>query len=389
MPTATTVEPEVEQGTLRVPDLVGIQATQAIEELRALGLLPTTMSLVVDGDDSQAGYVVALHPPATTPIRARGRVKISVARRPQRKSSPAAQLALDITSAPHDTDATPPSPPGTRPAASGQHTPVLTPPAENHADLTRDTTSEAAGAAGEWERMRQAEAERFAAEQPGADPENVYAFPPGDAEPSAQPTAAGDASSEHQQARLAARRRAHHHYRRLSGRQKLAVAVILTLTLLVALTALSTHSAQHHATTKISARVRASTERNATRRRQPALTRQHPGPAPRTPTVHTVRVRTRTRTRVLTVTVTTPAPPPVATPPAASTPPPTPTTPAVTPEPAAPTSQHPTVKPPADAAHKPASAHAPAVKNASGAGGGSTVLENPDGQIVPPSPIEP
>ena len=56
---------------IEVPDLVGLNADQAIHKLRELGLLPCTWSAGVQ-DVNDAGVVLGLDPPAGSPVRPQG-----------------------------------------------------------------------------------------------------------------------------------------------------------------------------------------------------------------------------------------------------------------------------------------------------------------------------
>ncbi|MGH2885595.1 MAG: PASTA domain-containing protein, partial [Solirubrobacteraceae bacterium] len=66
---------------IEVPDLVGDKADQAIQDLRALGLMPIMWSAAVE-DVNDAGFVLGLDPPAGTAVRPKAHVTMSVATHP-------------------------------------------------------------------------------------------------------------------------------------------------------------------------------------------------------------------------------------------------------------------------------------------------------------------
>jgi len=66
---------------IEVPDLVGLNADQAIHKLRELGLLPCTWSAGVQ-DVNDAGVVLGLDPPAGSRVRPRALITMSVASHP-------------------------------------------------------------------------------------------------------------------------------------------------------------------------------------------------------------------------------------------------------------------------------------------------------------------
>jgi beta-lactam-binding protein with PASTA domain len=66
---------------IEVPDLVGVRADHAIQQLRELGLLPNMWSAAVE-DVNEAGIVLGLDPPAGSPVRRRALITMSVAAHP-------------------------------------------------------------------------------------------------------------------------------------------------------------------------------------------------------------------------------------------------------------------------------------------------------------------
>ncbi len=405
---------------IEVPDLVGDKADQAIATLRELGLMPVTWSAAVN-DVKEAGFVLGLEPPAGSTVRAKTLITLSVATHPDfqghadgdldllpdtpmqpplawplsgatgfanpdpEADSRARTVTFPTADAP-DTVSVPASP---TPDAAFTEIPqdadasveALTPGAA--AGLYVDDVSapvpspDQLAADAEWDRLRAAEAARHpstaTAIQQAAPAPTVLADEPDDLH--------RERASE-DQARRDARRRSARRYRRLTGRQKALIGVVLAPTLLLVAAAVSGHKPATHQTAHALAR------RGTRSARGPST----PAVLPQTPTsVPPRRVeRVRTRTRVVTVTVTTPSPHPRPSHSSSHTPAasgPTPYTPpvsthtSVTPAVAPSVTENRTAPASSPQPSAPASAH----PTSSGTGGRST-LQSPDGATAPPQP---
>jgi hypothetical protein len=416
---------------IEVPDLVGDKADQAIQQLRALGLMPITWSAAVD-DVNDAGFVLGLDPPPGTPVRPKGHVTMSVATHPDFQGyaddgpgappDPAVQTPLTWPlSSPTGFAVAKPAP--TYEAFTDAFPTAVTPdapsaPASSPFDAAfREVRHDAVGpssaaaptpgvaadlyaldvsapvptpdeisADSDWERLRAAEAARHAADPHGsteAEAASTILHPSVGVAEAASPDSA---EALEEQARREARRRSARRHRRVTLKQKMIVGGVLALTLLIVLGAMSGHKpvgrpAAAHAT-----------PHRATR---PARTTTAPPPVPRhkRPKARKPRVivRWRTRTRVVRVKVHTPAssnPQPSASSPATpvSAGPSTPAAPS-TGAGVAPTSSGASASRPAAStpSHQPASTPSSADSRSSGHGGGST-LQSPDGSTAPPQP---
>jgi hypothetical protein len=417
---------------IEVPDLVGDKADQAIQQLRALGLMPITWSAAVE-DVSDAGFVLGLDPPPGSPVRPKTHVTMSVATHPDFQGH-----AEDAPGAPPDppvqtpltwplsspTGFAAPTPAPTSEALTEASSTAATPdapsaPASSRFDAAfREVRHDAAGpssaapttpgvaadlyaldlsapvptpdemsADAEWDRLRAAEAARHAADQGGStDPEvapmsEQPAVVVGDAAPP------DGAEALEEQARREARRRSARRHRRLTLKQKMIVGGVLALTVLIVLGAMSGHkpvahpaAAAHTAPRRVTPSARTATV--------PAKVATHKRPRARKPPVI---VRWRTRTRVVRVKVHTPAPSnPQAS--GSSSAAPAGTSPSASAAPStgagvAPTSSGATAGRPAapTPSHQPASTPSSADSRSSGHGGGST-LQSPDGSTAPPQP---
>jgi hypothetical protein len=444
-----------------LPDLVGVKAAQAIEQLRALGLTPVPLASVVP-DVDQAGYVLGLDPPATTQVRAKARITLSVATHPDFDGRAEAGIAEPLSapvqpplhwpqSAPagiatpepeYDPSAlngaptsaaTPdvsfaPAPPPPGDAAFGEFpqdggssradSATVGVAAESYVDdLSAPVPTPGDFAAlDEWDRLRNDEASRFVDEHvPAEGGATVEA-------PVIRPSVAGGEQTDLERERAAeekakhdARRRSARRYRRLTFKQKLIVAGVFALTLLLVVAAASNHKPHADRTAKKTVATHTTTHSTPVKK-HPAPTKHKPPVKPKRRVI--VRTRTRTRTKVVTVTVKTPTTP-VPTDNTSSYVPPastgnvdnyTPTTPVAS-ETHAPTSTvatdtqapthtvasathttsraAPTKRPTSSASSsKPAHTHASAEPTSSGTGGAST-LQNPDGATAPPNPTQP
>jgi len=420
-----------------VPDLVGQKAAHAIEQLRDLGLTPVPLPAVV-ADLSQAGYVLGLDPPPTSPVRAKQRVTLSVATHPDFDGR--AEAGIDeLPSTPvqpplawpqsADAGVASPEPEFDPRALSRAPTSAATPgvssaPAPSLGDAAfgefphdrgdsradSPTSGVAAepyeddlaasvptpddyAALDEWDRMRAAEEASYANEHaPVASANTLEATFV--ASPIVQPEQA-DVERERvaeEEAKREARRRSARRYRRLTIKQKLIVGAVFALTLVLVVAAASNHKPRAHRAaavtkpTKTEARAKATKHRVAPKKHKPA--------APAKQRVIVVRTRTRTRTKVVTVTVTTPTSTPTSSDTSSYVPPASSSV-TQTHAPATSTTTTPVTKAPAKApakspssSTKPASTHASADPTSSGTGGGST-LQNPDGATAPPNPTQP
>jgi hypothetical protein len=420
-PTARAVE---------VPDLVGDKADQAIQQLRALGLMPITWSSAVE-DVNDAGFVLGLDPPPGTPVRPKGHVTMSVATHPDFQghgedaidappdppvqtpltwplSSPtgfAAPAATPTSGALTDafpTAATPdaPSAPASSPfdaafrevrhdaagpSSAAQPTPGVA--ADLYAlDIAAPVpTPDEISADAEWDRLRAAEAARHAAGQrDSTDSETAPTIvqPAVGADEAAAPDSA---QALEEQARREARRRSARRHHRLTLKQKAIVGGVLALTLLIVLGAMSGHKPVAPAGAHTAAHLATAPARTTA---APAPPAQHKRPKPRKPRVI---VRWRTRTRVVRVKVHTPAP---SNPQAIGSSPAAPVS-AGPSTAAAPTTGAGVAPPSSDGSASPPAASTPSQKTAStpssadsrssGHGGGST-LQSPDGSTAPPQP---
>jgi hypothetical protein len=416
---------------IEVPDLVGDKADQAIQQLRALGLMPITWSAAVD-DVKDAGFVLGLDPPPGSPVRPKAHVTMSVATHPdfqghaddgpEAQPDPPVQTPLTWplssptgfaapTSAPtyeaftdaFPTAATPdaPSAPASSPIDAAfrevRHDAVgpssaAAPSPGVAADLyALDVsgpvpTPDEISADADWERLRAAEAARHAADPNGStNPEAAPTIvqPTVAADEAASP---GSAEALEEQARREARRRSARRHRRLTLKQKMIVGGVLALTLLIVLGAMSGHkpvgrpAAAHTAPHRATPPARTATT--------PAPGARHKHPTARKPRVIVCR---RTRMRLVQVKVHTPAP---SNPQPSGSPPATPVS--ASPSTAAASStgagvaqtsssapaSHPATSTPS---HQPASTPSSADSRSSGHGGGST-LQSPDGSTAPPQP---
>jgi PASTA domain-containing protein len=417
---------------IEVPDLVGDKADQAIQQLRALGLMPITWSAAVD-DVKDAGFVLGLDPPPGSPVRPKAHVTMSVATHPDFQGhaddgpdappdppvqtpltwplssptgfaapTPAPTYAAFTDASPTAATSDAPSAPASSPidaafrevrhGAVGPSSAAAPPPgvaADLYAlDVSAPVpTPDEISTDADWERLRAPEAARHAADPNGStNPEAAPTIvqPTVAADEAASP---GSAEALEEQARREARRRSARCHRRLTLKQKMIVGGVLALTLLIVLGAMSGHkpvgcpavaalTAPHRATPPA---------RTAT---TPAPVAPHKHPKARKPRVI---VRWRTRTRVVRVKVRTPAP---------SNPQPSGSSPA-TPVSAGPSTatasstgagvaqtssgapaNHPATSTPS---HQPASTPSSADSRSSGHGGGST-LQTPDGSTAPPQP---
>jgi hypothetical protein len=417
---------------IEVPDLVGDKADQAIQELRALGLMPITWSSAIE-DVNDAGFVLGLDPPPGTPVRPKAHVTMSVATHPDFQghadnaldsppdpqvqtpltwplssptgfAAPAATPTSEALTDAFQTAATPdaPSAPASSPFdaafrevrrdAVGPSSAAEEPTPGVAADLyARDIaapvpTPEEISADAEWDRLRAAEASRHAAgrgDSTESEPAPTIAQPAVTSDDAAPP---GSAEALEEQARREARRRSARRHRRLTLKQTAIVGGVLALTLLIILGAMSGH--------KPTVRPPAAAHIAAHRATAPAGT----APAPSTPAPHKrpkarkprVIVRWRTRTRVVRVKVQTPAP---SNPQASGSSPAAPVSAGRSTEAApstgagvAPTSSgapasHPATSTPS---HQPATPSS-ADSRSSGHGGGRA-LQSPDGSTAPPQP---
>lgn len=405
---------------IEVPDLVGDKADQAIATLRELGLMPVTWSAAV-ADVKEAGFVLGLEPPAGTTVRARTLITLSVATHPDfqghdvdldlqpdrpmqpplawplsaptgfaRPASEAGSQPFTVAfpgaaapeALPAPASPTPTAPFGEVPqedagasvealmtgAAAGLYLDDVSAPVPTPDELAADA---------EWDRLRATEAARHAAQQPSTGTAIAETAP----EPTVlagEPDALERECAPEDQARRDARRRSARRYRRLTGKQKALIGVVLALTLLLVAAAVSGHKPPAHAV--------------ARRGTRPARKPATPAVLPQTPTsVPPRRVeRVRTRARVVTVTVTTPSPHPRSSGSSSHTTAASGST-AYTPRVNTHTSETPSVAPSVSANRtspppsSQLSAPASTYPSSGGTGGGST-LQSPDGATAPPQP---
>jgi hypothetical protein len=418
---------------IEVPDLVGDKADQAIQELRALGLMPITWSSAVE-DVNDAGFVLGLDPPPGTPVRPKAHVTMSVATHPDFQghaedaidslpdplvqtpltwplssptgfAAPAATPTSEALTEAFQTAATPdaPSAPASSPFdaafrevrrdAAGPSSAAEEPTPGVAADLyalgiaAPVPTPDEISADAEWDRLRAAEAARHAAGRPGSTESEAaptIAQPAGSADDAAPPESA---EALEEQARREARRRSARRHRRLTLKQKAVVGGVLALTLLIVLGAMSGHkptvrppAAAHTAAHRVTAPAGTT----------PAPSTSAPNKRPKARKPRVV-VRWRTRTRVVRVKVHTPAP---SSPQSSASSPAAPVSAAPSNAAApstgagvAPTTSGGSASPPATStpSQKTASTPSAADSRSSGHGGGST-LQSPDGSTAPPQP---
>lgn len=414
-----------------LPDLVGVKAAQAIEQLRELGLTPVPLPSVV-ADVAEAGFVLGLDPPPSAMVRPKTRITLSVATHPDFDGRAEASLdqlpsvpvqpplgwphsapaglatpepefdprdlgALTETAAvPHAQSAPAPAvadvafaePPHDGSSSAAIPSDSAAPPFFDEFTASVPTPDEYA-AQDEWDRIRAEQSAQHSRQH--GDTDDVSAALDFD---DAQPVVHGELvdvahqRAEDDQRRREARRRARK-YRRLTFKQKAVVGTVLLSTLLLVLAAASGHKRPARATTVHHTARKRSLHTKTPRHARPAtkslaVRKKKHAAKPKTRIV----VRTRTRTRVVTVTVPTSTAPTSSLTNSATTTPASSYTPPAQPAVTHTVAQTPPARTSTTTSSKPASARTSTDSSSSGTRGGST-LQSPDGAIAPPKPTQP